>query len=624
MKHLRMTFLFVGVLCFAVSAFPQKSIYIGTGAASKELKRAARRLHVPIEQLKKAQKALQEATDLARQIKPFPASEIQGLTETWRQLDRSKAKEVLDSFVQDLRTEAAGAKDFHAYQQATSTALMLLQINGGADYEKAQQIIQSWPEPPASAGEAGAKFLNGLKSSLRQSSIWNLANSDPAKAKELLSQADDSKGYNYSVSGQIVRGLIQDGKKDEALALVNQTINDFNQHASDPLALQAYQNFAQSTVSSLGSSVAGSIMTPLITQMTNQTPSNNCTSGSLKSGDSSIDLTCSEWNALTLVRNFSYNKPELVNNTLKSFPSLKSKLDQVGGIDDVSSGTGVTMSPKFPGAAMNGIPTNINGLSEEMSFSPENLLSIFNSAEGDNANLQNQSKLQRELKGKAESNPELVKGRLKEAAKGPSGITMLISLAMMSNYDDPDLGSLALEVAKSLINQVEPIEKRASILQNFIQVSRQVEGEVDPEILRNGFVLADQIREKSQKQTLSKAGPGNTKAVPSPQDMEQLDAYISSTVGGIDIDSSMIFSQVNGNMEAILGAAFPSGILNMNTLGMPSFADMQADQLETFLIAESAIDNYEKAIDFARSRKSDMLRLTCLVQIAQALTRSDF
>jgi len=42
------------------------------------------------------------------------------------------------------------------------------------------------------------------------------------------------------------------GKKDEALAFVDQTISDFNRQASDPQALQGYQYFAQTAIRSSG------------------------------------------------------------------------------------------------------------------------------------------------------------------------------------------------------------------------------------------------------------------------------------------------------------------------------------------------------------------------------------
>jgi hypothetical protein len=73
MKRLHALCLIVGVFCFTCLAFPQEVKVIGSGSSdSKELMRTAQRLHIQVEQLKKARRTLQEATDLAKQIKPFP------------------------------------------------------------------------------------------------------------------------------------------------------------------------------------------------------------------------------------------------------------------------------------------------------------------------------------------------------------------------------------------------------------------------------------------------------------------------------------------------------------------------------------------------------------------------
>jgi hypothetical protein len=51
---------------------------------------------------------------------------------------------------------------------------------------------------------------------------------------------------------------------------------------------------------------------------------------------------------------------------------------------------------------------------------------------------------------------------------------------------------------------------------------------------------------------------------------------------------------------------------------------MPADQLEGFLISELARDSFEAAIKYVRSMPEDTLKLTCLVQIAQALRQPNY
>jgi hypothetical protein len=143
----------------------------------------------------------------------------------------------------------------------------------------------------------------------------------------------------------------------------------------------------------------------------------------------------------------------------------------------------------------------------------------------------------------------------------------LIALAMMVNDEDPDFSSLALEVARPLLSQVEPIESRAMTLQSLISAYQEVEGEVDADLVRDGFALADQLREKTEK-----AGE--------PQD----------------------------------------GMENIETEDMPTMTAEEIDQLEAGLTSALAKDNYDKAVDYARSRKSEAHKLECLIQIVQALS----
>jgi hypothetical protein len=719
MKRWRTLFLFAGIVGFAFLAFPQVSSASSASNASKELKRTARRLHIPVDQLQKARQALQDATNLARQMKPFPISQVSSITQSWRQLNRSKVKEVMDAFMQDLRTEAASAADLKTYKQATSAAMSLAQSNGemSGGHEKRLQFLQNWPEPPAAISDAGKKYLGGLESSIRQSALYSTVYSDPLKAKELLNEAGGPTARTYSITGQIISGLMNKGKKDDALALVNQTISDFIQHASDPQAIQAYQGFAQSTIRTLGSANATTILTPLITQLSNQSQSDNCVSGTMKVGKKTIDLTCSEYSAYNVIQGFQ-SMPGLVSSTLNSFPTLKTKVDQAGGIDDVFSHSGVSITPKVSESYLASIRSKANtsdgmdgmpfgpemmaemygeGIDPEMmaglyggmdpmemmdsmyggdypfppgfdpgELDPETMAAIYGggmppygmddmpfyagdvlpvppppdaqegtkqdenakadgSAKADgNAKAdagkkaENPAKLMKELKEKADTNPDYVRGRLREIAQGKRGLDTLMSLVSMSSYDETDLGSLALEVAKPLVLQVEPIEKRASYLQRLITASRQSEGDVPPDLYNNGFSLAEQLREKSKN-------PGNPTAAAkgstpgAPQDIQSAlrDAMAMSRAGVPEETIDAMMQQYEPAMMASMGMGMGMG------LGMSS-PIRGAEQLETFLVSELAKDYYEKAVSFAQSRQTDTHKLTCLIRIVQTLSRRDF
>jgi hypothetical protein len=552
MTHLFRSLLVVGLFCIAFPALSQETtvVVIGGSPTSKELKRSAQQLRLPVEQLKNARQALQEATELAKRNRPFPFSKIQSLMGSWRRLNRSKAAEVTDSFVRYLRAEAANAKDSNTYQQATSTAISLIRSNGVADDEKLLEAIQSWPDPPASLNGAADKYKSDLEEGIRKSALSKLARTEPEKAGTLLAQADSSERY-YTLSEQIVRGFINEGKKAEAIAMVDQVISHFNQQSSDPQALQAYQSFALSTVRNIGVDRMDAVMAPLITQIANQAPSANCTRGTMKAEDLSVDLTCAEYGILNLVRGFP-SLPGLVYSTLNSFPSLKYKLDQVGGIDAVYTRSNVQISTKTANGVSNpSPPKSVSSRTNSLSSKPKNA---------------NVSELIKELKEKAKSNPDYVRARLRDIAIDTQAVETLIRLASSAAYDAPELGSLALEIARPLVFQVESLQKRASILRDLISATRKVDTEVDAEILRQGYILADQLREGSEISDRPASDSGNRSL-----------------------------------------RIRPSGSISA------------ADNLEVFLITELSKDDFTKAIHYVRSLENETLKLSCLSQMAQVL-----
>jgi hypothetical protein len=363
-------------------------------------------------------------------------------------------------------------------------------------------------------------------------------------------------------------------------------------------------------------------MNPLVEQLKNQAPSENCASGTIQNKDKSVDLTCSEFTVLNMVRGFP-QVPGLLNTTLGSFAALKSKLDQAGGIDNIYSGMMNVMPkmPNMPDGMGNFPPGRVLDGQDVVSIGPDIIpgFPMPPMPPGADMNFVDPNKLLRELKDKAESNPEFVKGKLKEAAKGPNAIDSLIGLAMMANEEDPDLSSLALEIAKPLLSQIEPIESRAMTLQSLMSAYREVEGEVDSDLMREGFALVDQLREKTEK--AGEPQTGSNQGVFGPgMIMKGMPPIPMPYPPGI-----MPVMPYGGVMHAYSSDAMQAEMSeNMYMMGMPPFSFGEADQLETFLVSEQAKDNLEKALDYARSRKSDAQKLACLIQIVQALMQPDF
>lgn len=538
MKKLRRLPIVLFALSLAYTCFAQqKPRFEVVNASSKELKRTAHRLRIPVEQLKNAREALKEATDLIRKTDPYPMKQLFNLVQMWTQLDRSRSKEVIDSFINDLRSKAAKCTDLGQYQSITSIGLSLIQQNSTASPEKALQLIRDWPEPNIAASDQLKSFRDGLESQMKNQVLSQLANSDPEKALSLLPQPGDSGSYPYSIASQVAMNLMNSGKKDAALRLADQVIGSFDPNASkENPDLMNYQYFVQ-TVGRIDAGRANSALGGLVTALMNQPDSDNCGYLGIKTGGTSITLTCSETRMFNLVQN-SRSSPTFAMKALDSMPGLKSKLEGIGGIDGLWGSNSLNMS-YYSGKNQQGTVSSGGGTF----VNPYNLI--------------------QELKGKDAST---IKSKLKDKT-----VDELISLAMNAAYQDPDFGATVLEMAEPLIPQVEPLQKRATVLQNFIQAHRQVEGESDPEMLKTGFVIADQLRqEQAEKEETQKSNP-----------------------------------------LIIVG-------------GVRNFGISQPDQLEAFLVAELSRDNYESAMRYARSVESNNAKLQCLILIAQALSNSNY
>jgi hypothetical protein len=561
MKCLCSIFLLFLAAAIAANAQDQTGKVIIVNAGAKELRRTAHKMRIPVEQLKNARSALQDAIDLVKKMDPYPTDQLMNLSQNLVQLNRPKAKSILQGFVQNLRLKAEAASDAQTYQTATSSAMLIMQVNSIFEQGELLDMIQTWPEPKESFGPMAKNLIKNAQSSAIRQEMQNLASTDPEKALELLPQSSAlgvSDGYQM---GQIARGLMNAGKKDQAMKLVDQTISSFNPNSTDASSFNNYYNFVQNMSSNLDSTRAATAINQLLQAMPKQPAQQYCSTMSLAYEGATVDLNCSETRILSLLRTMQ-SRPGVVAKAIDSAPELKSKLESIGGFDNVSLAKQTYGNQT---GLANQINNQINNTTIIMNGQVMNLVSSGSST----VSYEDISSLVNRLKGKAETNRGYVRAEITKAIKGQDPITFLVAFASRASNDDSELASVALELAQQQLNQIEPLQKRMSAMQNLINAYRQVEGEVDPEILRNGFVLADQLREEQEE---------NKKKMPIAQ------------------------PQIN----SFLGSAMTS----------------QADQFEAFLISELARDSFDKAMAYIRSMTSDSLKLYSYVRVAQALRQT--
>jgi hypothetical protein len=332
------------------------------------------------------------------------------------------------------------------------------------------------------------------------------------------------------------------GKKEEAITIIDQTATRL---MNDPQSTNSFSSFG-STLASYNIPGTDKILEKWVAQMMNSPQQSNCAARVQQGQMILMEITCSESTTLNAMRNI-YSRPGLLMKILNSAPALKALVDRIGGIDSLSySYPGglnfITYNPQAqnPTADARIINSNIVSDAGTASNSPDKLL--------------------QELKGKAEKSPSLVREKLRGNIKGPESIDMLINLASISSYQEPELANIALDLAQELLPQVDSLQRRMNILQNLVRMYRQVSGEVDPELLKTGFILADQLRQEQ----LGKNPAANQ-------------------------SSQWIYNS--------------------------------ADQLESFLLSELSRDSFDMAMHYVRTLENPQTKLNCLTQIVQALSQ---
>jgi hypothetical protein len=536
-------------LCLTIPAFPSASAYSGDKNADKELIRTAHRLRIPVEQLKNARKSLQEATDLANSMEPFPVNEIDNLAQSWNRLEPSRAEGVIESFLADVRQLAGNAGDINSYQRDVFAARYLIELLSSSNSEKAAQLSESWPQPPRSLGENARSIRNSTILGLRRNWVYGLTQSDPQSAFEQLSKeyAAGSLSHDSSVVSSLARGLAGAGMKEEAQSLINRTIRDFESKADDPDTLGNFRNFLQGTVSFMNSEQVVAAVNRLAQMKTRTSPDFEIYT--MRKGDGKTDLTQDEYSFLQLVSSLQ-RRPQLLLQALAKFPELQSKLEPIGGIE-------AYLSSGFSG-------------NDPVLIRHDEAHTDYSKTDTEPAT---REKLLRKFGVKAASSPDIVRRELRKTVRGPESINMLLALAGSATEKYPEMAEIALEISEQLLPRLESCEERMEPFWKIIQMYRKLNGEVDEDLLKRGFVLLDCIQQERRIR------------------QEQWRAM--------------------GNVEIETGPTAGTGI-------------PWADNFEVFLVTELAKDSYDKAIDYARSFEDSHIRLQFMIGIARSLGEASY
>jgi hypothetical protein len=525
-------------------------------ARSRDLRRTAHRYHITPDQLTRARAALKDATDLAMRQDLPGSTDYSTMARLWVQLDRKNAPGAIASMIGEMSGEAETAEDLASYRRIASQAQQLLYTLFDLDMERAKQIADLWPPPQAKLGDEGHKALDQFKADVasRLVMLSPSALSDEMFAQVLQFQKSSSVPLTYLMN--MAQSLVSSNQKDKARTLLDQAISNLGQTPIDPGRTGDYESFLRMLVSIYPEKSIGAYNAykdALLRQ--NQSGGQGLI---YEAGDQKVMFSQSESTAINMLRGM-YGRPELAAKFLDSNPELRAKLVQLGGPDNVLSPSPMSTTPPpktFPAGVPP--PPGPDARAGSTVQAPEKPINV--------------SDLYRTLRGKADSNPDMVRRKLEDTFRKKENFQSLIQLAQMASYSDPELSSIAVEVAHGLLPLFDSLQQRAASLRSLVMILRQCDGEVDPALLKEGLILASQMREEEkQKEQASAVNPG------------------------------MIGSVLGSTPRPGTNVIHPS------------------DDLEIAMIAQSALDDFSSAIRSANSIGDEGVRIKALLQIIQTL-----
>jgi tetratricopeptide (TPR) repeat protein len=451
-------------VCFALiqSAAAQSGRVSVVDVTGKEARHTAHRLRISIQQLHNARAALEEATELARRS-DAPVDRVGGLGWLWSQYHRGAAVAKIELVLVSVRTRAQEAVEPTDYTKATAAAQQLLAPLAELDPDRALELVQGWPLGPGEVA-AAEQARRDLEASFRRDRGRQIAYRDPEQALAVVDQGSRAEGARYPALARLAADRYRAGRKDEALRLADQALADFERRqpgAGTYAETMFIQDLAQ---------VDPDRALAAFESLARVDPTR--ASGpqmALRAGGRTVVLTPAESTQLNALQ-MLHNRPELRMRALGNIPSLKAKLDEAGGIDQVLNpdpSTGIEPIYLMNQVSSDGsIPAPPAG-----------------------------GKLWAELRPKALRDPGGFEQVLSEKRLDANA---LLDLAQRASNEAPEIASLALRQAGDALPRVQPLEKRLSTLRMLVVIARRIEGEVDPALWTEAFRWTAEYREEER------------------------------------------------------------------------------------------------------------------------------
>lgn len=458
----------LALLLVPTAAFSQQLTIVT--AKDKELKRSAHRLRITPDRLRHARRALDDATTLVTRIDPIPVPQVSQIATSWLRLHRTAAPQRIEQLFGELKRAAAEAADEAAYRQQTQSGQILLASLSEFNADRAAALARTWPDPPKRLGESVAKLRSTFETEFTKQSVRQIGMRNPEQIASRLEEYEHSGTLDPIVMSRVAMHLSQTGRREDAIRLLDKAIGGMDQAARDPRLFSDYMNlipmFPMVDSERAVAAVAGLIrvskeLGTMPGGMTLQTQ-----------GGRRADLTGAEVAVVRMLQNNRMLNPEQALRIITTAPELKAKLDSIGGMDVLYGPTPARPVPPPEARAAMGATGNPYGVAP----------SPFENVQ-----------LTAKLRTLAGQDPEAVKKQVTTDFQ-PEQFQQLLRTAQQLGYQNDDLATTALETARTLLARIEPIQRRAQLMNFMVRVWAEVDGEIIPAVYREGFVLVDDLR----------------------------------------------------------------------------------------------------------------------------------
>lgn len=442
-----------------------------------DLQRTAHRLRISVERLRQARQALEAATELSDELEVEHLGAAGPIPGLWVRLRRQEAPDRLEAIIALRSRQVSELQQSEHYRAVTQWVLQVASELAPLHPPRALQAVQSWPAPPLRLGEKASQLFEELQTGLESEEFRYDFSIDPAGAVRSL--MGPSSGWSRFYSR--LNYLRNSDDREEANRLIDGMLSEI---AAQPLGSRSYRQYASliQQTSSLQHDRTSQLQEALISAV--QQGSQNGAEGQtfvFEAEGQKVELKQEEFQFLQTLKQL-HQQPETMLMMVDSWPSLREKLDQLGGLD----------------RAMQARPTKYfrSGNAQAQPYPGRN----FSEAQ----------KLIAELKFEAFARPWKVHQRLDQMAKMDERFfDQLVQICYLSAAESPELAQMALEHAQPLVEQGEDPRSDLMRLRQFADCYANLEGALSPKLLRQGFSLIERIKTAQQEGSLENQQPMN-------------------------------------------------------------------------------------------------------------------